>query len=63
MGGIICSLYFLYAYFNGVLAFYAIQQVAQAGWSPVFSELCRELLLFYFMVRISLYFNALWSSF
>jgi hypothetical protein len=24
--------------FNGVLAFYAIQQVAQAGWSPVCLE-------------------------
>jgi hypothetical protein len=26
---------FFYVNFMGVLAFYAIQQVAQAGWSPV----------------------------
>jgi hypothetical protein len=48
--------------FQWGFSFYAIQQVAQAGWSPVL-ELCRELQLIYFMVRIYLYFNALWSSF
>jgi hypothetical protein len=59
MGGIICCLYFFYAYFNG-FSFYAIQQVAQAGWSPVLFRVMQELRLpsscYYYI------FNALWIS-
>jgi hypothetical protein len=34
---------YFYAYFIRCISFYAIQQVAQAGWSPVLFRVCRVL--------------------
>jgi hypothetical protein len=46
MGGLYVACIFFMLISMGVLAFYAIQQVAQAGWSPVFClELCKEFYL------------------
>jgi hypothetical protein len=45
MGGIVCCLYFSLCFYNGSFAFYAIQQVAQAGWSPVLFSVMQEFLL------------------
>ena len=50
----------------GVLAFYAIQQVAQAGWSPVLFRVMQgitaylpvgSVIVFYFLVLCGLHFN------
>jgi hypothetical protein len=39
----------------GVLAFYAIQYASQAGWSPVYIELWKLLLITYYLGRLLFY--------
>jgi hypothetical protein len=49
--------------FQWGLAFYAIQQVAQAGWSPVLFRVMGHNCFFYPCVRYIYYiFNSLWTT-
>jgi hypothetical protein len=61
----LCCL-FVFCSFNGVLAFYAIQQVAQAGWSPVLFRVMQGITAFftscfriYILILCGLHFNHL----
>jgi hypothetical protein len=58
MGCVLCCLFFLLS-FNGVWL-YAIQQVAQAGWS----QFCLGVMghCFYLYVSVIIFFNSLWTT-
>jgi hypothetical protein len=66
--GFVCCLYIFYAYFIRCISFYAIQQVAQAGWSPVLFRVMQgitshlpvgSVIFFVILILCGLHFNHL----
>jgi hypothetical protein len=61
MGVFICCLYFSLCLFQWSFSFYAIQQVAQAGWSPVLFSYAGNYSLFTMWFCYILIILILWS--